>query len=63
MEYSEALKLKERWGKTPCDHPEFEKVYFFGTYLVNYACTKCGADLTIPRKLEIEEARKKKKIS
>ncbi len=59
MEYNLAQKLKEDWGKKPCDHPHFEKVYYTGAFLVNYACTQCGADFTIAQKLEIEEARKK----
>lgn len=63
MEYYAALKLKEEWGKKPCDHPSFEKVYFTGAFLINYACIKCGADFTIAQKLEIEESRKTKKAT
>jgi len=54
-----AQKLKEEWGDKPCEHPGFEKVYFTGAFLINYACTKCGAEFTIAQKLEIDEKRKK----
>ncbi len=59
MEYLKAQKLKEEWGKKPCNHPAFEKVYYTGAFLINYACTSCGADFTIAQKMEIEENRKK----
>jgi hypothetical protein len=61
MEYYLAQKLKEEWGDKPCDHPRFEKVYFTGAFLINYACTQCGADFTIAQKLEIDEMRKDKR--
>jgi hypothetical protein len=63
MEYYTSQRLKEEWGNKPCDHPGFEKVYFTGAFLINYSCTRCGADFTIARKLEIEETRKKEKTS
>ena len=59
MEYSTFVKLKESWGGKLCDHPVLEKVYFIGAFLINYACTRCGAEFTIAQKLEIEEERKK----
>jgi hypothetical protein len=59
MEYPVAQELKEKWGKKPCDHPHFEKVYYAGAFLINYACTQCGTDFTIAQKLEIDELRKK----
>jgi hypothetical protein len=62
MEYHMAQKLKEEWGTKPCDHPVFEKVYYTGAFLINYACTKCGAEFTIGQKLEIDETRKRKGI-
>lgn len=58
MEYFESVKLKEDWGKKPCDHPFLEKVYYGGAFLINYACTKCGADFTIAQKMELDEMRK-----
>jgi len=61
MEYNTVQKLKEEWGNKPCDHPRFEKVYYTGAFLINYACTQCGADFTIAQKLEIEELRKKQR--
>jgi hypothetical protein len=57
MEYFNSLKLKEDWGKKPCDHPQFEKIYYAGAFLIVYACTQCGQELTIAQKLEIEETR------
>jgi hypothetical protein len=63
MEYSTAIKLKESWGKKPCDHPGFEKVYFIGAFLINYACTRCGAEFTISQKLEIDERIKERKTA
>jgi hypothetical protein len=62
MEYINSQKLKEEWGKKPCDHPYFEKVYYSGAFLIHYCCTICGADFTIARKMEIEEVRKHKKL-
>jgi hypothetical protein len=53
-------EIKRRMGDIPCDHPRFEKVYFTGAFLLNYACTQCGKDFTIAQKLEIDEMRKKK---
>lgn len=58
MEYFHSLKLREEWGKKPCDHPHFEKIYYAGAFLIVYACTQCGEEFTIARKLEIKEARK-----
>jgi hypothetical protein len=63
MEYYASHKLKEEWGNKPCDHPGFEKVYFTGAFLINYSCIRCGKDFTIAQKLEIEEARKKEKLT
>jgi len=61
MEYATSLKLKEEWGKKPCDHPSFEKVYYAGAFVMNYSCTVCGADFTVAQKMEIDEMRKKAK--
>ena len=59
MEYQKAQQLKEEWGKKQCDHPRFEKVYYTGAFLMNYACTKCGADFTIAEKLEFDVQRRR----
>jgi transcription initiation factor IIE alpha subunit len=59
MEYYAAQKLKDAWGKKPCDHPCLEKVYYVGAFLINYSCTQCGADFTIAQKMEIDENKKK----
>ena len=58
MEYYTALKLKESWGNKPCNHPAFEKVYYTGAFLINFACTACGREFTIAQKLSIDEERK-----
>jgi hypothetical protein len=60
MEYLASMKLKESWGKKPCDHPRLEKVYYVGAFLINYSCTTCGADFTISQKMEIDQLRKKR---
>jgi hypothetical protein len=60
MEYYEAQKLKELWGKRPCDHPCLEKLYYTGAFLINYSCTQCGADFSIFQKLEMDKMRKKR---
>jgi hypothetical protein len=62
MEYFATQKLKESWGKKPCDHPRLEKVYYVGAFLINYACIDCGADFTIAQKMEIDEARRASKL-
>lgn len=59
MEYLKAEELKKQWGNKPCNHPDFEKVFYAGAFLINYACTQCGTDFTIAEKLEIDELRKK----
>jgi transposase-like protein len=63
MDYSISQKLKEEWRHKPCNHPEFEKVYYTGAFLSNYSCTTCGADFTIAQKMEIDESRKLKKAA
>lgn len=60
MEYYQAQKLKEDWGKKPCDHPNLEKLYYTSAFLINYSCTQCGADFSIAQKLEMDKMRKKK---
>jgi hypothetical protein len=55
MEYFAAQKLKEIWGKKPCDHPVIEMEYYNGAFLINFVCTKCGKEFTIAQKLEIDE--------
>jgi len=59
MEFYAAQKLKDSWGDKPCDHSQFEKIYYAGAFLITYACTRCGAELTIAQKLAIDEERKK----
>ena len=60
MEYNTLLKVREAWGKKPCDHPKVEKLYYAGAFLVSYACIKCGAEFTIYQKMEMDEERKSK---
>jgi hypothetical protein len=59
MEYYAAQKIKESWGKKPCDHPHLEKEFYSGAFLINYVCTTCGKEFTIAEKLEMDEQRKK----
>ena len=58
MEYLVAQKLKDLWGKKPCDHPRLEKEFYVGAFLINYVCIKCGQEFTIAQKLELDEKRK-----
>jgi hypothetical protein len=61
MEYFTSQMLKESWGNKPCDHPRLEKVYYNGAFLINYACTTCGADFTIAQKMDIDEMLRRKR--
>jgi hypothetical protein len=58
MEYSVAQKVKEAWGKQPCDHPHLEKEYYVGAYLINWVCIQCGKEFSISDKLEMDQFRK-----
>ena len=58
MEFTDAQKLKEKWGKQPCDHVHLEKIYYAGAFLIVYGCSQCGAEFTIAQKLESDLARK-----
>lgn len=58
MEYYALQQLKENWGEKPCDHPHLEKVYYAGAFLIAYACTSCGEEFTIARKMEMDEMRR-----
>lgn len=58
MEYYNFLKVREEWAQKPCDHPKLEKLYYAGAFLVSYACTQCGEEFTIYRKMEMDEIRK-----
>ena len=58
MEYYVAQKVKETWGKKPCDHPKLEKEYYAGAFLVNWICTQCGREFTIAEKLGMDQERK-----
>ena len=55
MEYIIAQKLRDTWGKKPCDHPCLEKEYYVGAFLINYVCIQCGKEFTIAQKLELDE--------
>lgn len=61
MEYNDAQKVKESWGKKPCSHPHVEKEYYVGAFLTNYVCTQCGEEFTISEKLEMDEERNARK--
>jgi hypothetical protein len=60
MEYAVVQKQKETWGDKPCNHPHLEKEYYVGAFLINYVCTQCGKEFSIPEKLEMYLIRKKK---
>jgi hypothetical protein len=58
MEYSVAQKVKDEWGKKPCDHPHLEKEYYGGAFLINWVCIQCGKEFTIAEKLEMDRIRR-----
>jgi hypothetical protein len=58
MEYTVAQKVKEAWGKQPCDHPHLEKEYYGGAFLINWVCTRCGKEFSISDKLEMDKKHK-----
>lgn len=58
MEYYVAQKVKEAWGKMPCDHPKLEKEYYAGAFLINWICPQCGKEFTIAEKLGMDQERK-----
>jgi len=60
MEYYTSEKIKEEWGKKPCDHPSLEKIYYTGAFLTVYCCTQCAQEFTIAQKLEMDEVRHRK---
>lgn len=58
MEYAVVQKVKDAWGKKPCDHLHLEKEYYVGAFLTNWVCTQCGKEFTISEKLEMDQIRK-----
>jgi hypothetical protein len=58
MEYQAVQKQKEAWENKPCDHPHLEKEYYSGCFLINYVCTQCGKEFSIPEKLDMDQQRK-----
>ncbi len=42
MNYSDAARLREKWGDKPCNHPEIEAEVEAGHPSINYVCTTCG---------------------
>ena len=58
MEFYQSQKLKEKWESKPCDHPNVEKVFYAGAFILNYSCTMCGTDFTVAEKLELETRHK-----
>ena len=58
MEFYETQKLKENWGDKPCDHPQVEKIFYYGAFLTVYGCVQCGAEISIAQKLEMDRERK-----
>ncbi|HLN19583.1 MAG TPA: hypothetical protein VK213_00730 [Bacteroidales bacterium] len=58
MEYFTAQKIKEEWGSKNCDHPEIERLYYSGAFLISYVCIRCGKEFTISQKMELAQKRK-----
>jgi hypothetical protein len=58
MEYFVAQKVKDTWGKKPCDHQRLEKEYYVGAFLINWVCTQCGKEFTVAEKLDMYQTRK-----
>ena len=42
MQVTQSEELRRRWGGKVCLHPRFEKEYFLGTPVGQYACVVCG---------------------
>ena len=57
MQWKDAKQLREIWGGTPCDHPDYDKEYYLGADTMDKVCTQCGEVLSAK---EIEEIRSKK---
>lgn len=58
MQHEKAKQLRENWGNKPCEHPSFEKEYYFGTDTMDFVCSTCGAEFTRSEKENIENERK-----
>lgn len=45
MEMSDASELRAAWrqkGDPPCEHPQTDREYYFGSYTGDNRCTTCG---------------------
>ncbi len=45
VQMDDVAKIRKRWqeaGSPPCDHPDIDKEYYFGTSTGDYACLQCG---------------------
>jgi hypothetical protein len=45
MQMSDASELRAAWkqkGDPPCEHPQTDREYYFGSYTGDNRCTTCG---------------------
>jgi hypothetical protein len=45
MQMSDASELRAAWkqkGDPPCEHPQIDREYYFGSYTGDNRCTTCG---------------------
>lgn len=47
-------ELRKAWKGLPCNHPNFDKEYTFGSDSGDYICTTCGKVFTRTQKEQIE---------
>jgi len=59
MQYKDAKRLREEWGKRVCNHPSLEKEYYLGTDTMDFICSTCGETFTKAEKEKLEEDRNK----
>lgn len=59
MQFKDARKKNEKWGKKSCDHPSFEKEHYLGSSTGDYVCRTCGHAISKDSYNEIIELRKK----
>ena len=57
IESKEAIKLSEKWGDNPCDHPAFGQEIHKAVLTGSYICMQCGAELSKKELDDIENKR------
>ncbi len=51
MKQKQALKLRDAWGDSPCEHPALAREYDAdGNRTSSYICTQCGRTLTFQQR-------------